>query len=72
MLRVLPRNEAAVHPQDLSNAEVDIPVQIRAQNHEVEAVVGRGVEVENVTSTYIVYAIGLYQLNGYTKLTELS
>lgn len=55
MLRVLPRNEAAVHPQDLSNAEVDIPVQIRAQNHEVEAAVAieREVEVENVISTYI-------------------
>ena len=71
MLRVLPRNEAAVHPQDLSNAEVDIPVQIRAQNHEVEAAVEREVEVENVTSTYAI-RLHVYQLNGYVKLTELS
>lgn len=51
MLRILPGGEAVVHLQDMSTIEVDIRVQSRVQNREVEATAERGVEAENVTST---------------------
>ena len=51
MLRILQLGETAVHRQDMSTEEVDILVQDRPRNQEVEAVVEREVVAVNVTST---------------------